>query len=527
MHLELAIGGVGLLELIGLAIQDAGKHQMAALLDMLTWILEHAGLKPGFLVGGVPLNFGVSARLGEGNTFVIEADEYDTAFFDKRSKFVHYRPRTAVLNNLEFDHDLHDARVLGLGEFFHFFQQLDLGSAVQRGDGVQPLVKRAAAGDATGRRLHAGAFAAGGNAAHRARRIQQRGFGNVVGIGKGSFLAAHGTHAHALVDAEGTGLHDAFFEAPAFAAGVLEIQVGVVRAMLPDEIVKSYTLQEGRNCPALSLYLTLDEATLEIRESVTRLELVPIVSNLRHDVLDSTFTEAFFEAAQTSPPTGMQWGVELTFLHRLAKHLKAQREIVRGKPENFNRPDYNFRLDNPTGGEPQGNETVSISTRQRGAPLDLIVAEAMILANSTWGQWLAEHSVPGIYRSQASLAPGVKVRMVVVFWIAWVAGDAVATVLFALIAFFALREFITLSPTRRGDHRSLVLAFFVVLPVQFWLAATRHFDLFTVFIPVYVFLAIPVASALSGDSQRFLERNAKLQWGIVVCVYGMSPSAPE
>jgi exoribonuclease-2 len=90
---------------------------------------------------------------------------------------------------------------------------------------------------------------------------------------------------------------------------------------------------------------------------------------------------------------------------------QGQREIARGKPENFNRPDYNFKLDNPTGGEPQGNEVVSISTRQRGAPLDLIVAEAMILANSTWGQWLAEHGVPGIYRSQASLAPGVKVRM--------------------------------------------------------------------------------------------------------------------
>jgi phosphatidate cytidylyltransferase len=112
--------------------------------------------------------------------------------------------------------------------------------------------------------------------------------------------------------------------------------------------------------------------------------------------------------------------------------------------------------------------------------------------------------------------------MVVVFWMAWAAGDTVATVLFAVIAFFALREFITLSPTRRGDHRGLVLAFFVVLPIQFWLAATEHFDLFTVFIPVYVFLAIPVVSALTGDTQRFLERNAKLQWGIVVCVYGMS-----
>jgi phosphatidate cytidylyltransferase len=112
--------------------------------------------------------------------------------------------------------------------------------------------------------------------------------------------------------------------------------------------------------------------------------------------------------------------------------------------------------------------------------------------------------------------------MVAVFWIAWATGEVMATILFALIAFFALREFITLSPTRRADHRSLVLAFFVVLPVQFWLVATRHFDLFTVFIPVYVFLAIPVASAVSGDPHRFLERNAKLQWGIMVCVYGMS-----
>ncbi len=112
--------------------------------------------------------------------------------------------------------------------------------------------------------------------------------------------------------------------------------------------------------------------------------------------------------------------------------------------------------------------------------------------------------------------------MVVIFWLAWAAGEMVATVLFALISFFALREFITLSPTRRGDHNSLVLAFFVVLPVQFWLVGTRHFDLFTVFIPVYVFLAIPLASALENDTQRFLERNAKLQWGIMVCIYGMS-----
>ena len=187
---------------------------------------------------------------------------------------------------------------------------------------------------------------------------------------------------------------------------------GYKLTMLPDAIVQNYTLQEGRNCPALSLYVTLDEATLAVTATATRLEQVPIAANLRHDVLDSTFTEAFFEATQTAPPPlEIAWGSELTFLHRLARHLKAGREVVRGKPENFNRPDYNFKLSNPSGTEPVGDEQVTITTRQRGAPLDLIVAEAMILANSTWGGWLAEHGVPGIYRSQASMAPGVKVRM--------------------------------------------------------------------------------------------------------------------
>ena len=110
----------------------------------------------------------------------------------------------------------------------------------------------------------------------------------------------------------------------------------------------------------------------------------------------------------------------------------------------------------------------------------------------------------------------------VVFWLAWIAGPVGAGIAFGLVSFFALREFITLVHTRRGDHRSLILAFFVVLPLQYVIAGGRWFDLFTVFIPVYVFLAIPVASALAGDPQRFLERNAKIQWGIMVCVYGLS-----
>ncbi|PIA66512.1 UDP-N-acetylmuramate:L-alanyl-gamma-D-glutamyl-meso-diaminopimelate ligase [Pseudomonas sediminis] len=82
----------------------AGTHGKTSSSSMLAWVLEHAGMAPGFLIGGVPQNFGISARLGDTPFFVVEADEYDSAFFDKRSKFVHYRPRTAILNNLEFDH---------------------------------------------------------------------------------------------------------------------------------------------------------------------------------------------------------------------------------------------------------------------------------------------------------------------------------------------------------------------------------------------------------------------------------------
>jgi phosphatidate cytidylyltransferase len=110
----------------------------------------------------------------------------------------------------------------------------------------------------------------------------------------------------------------------------------------------------------------------------------------------------------------------------------------------------------------------------------------------------------------------------VLFWAAWVSGPVGATLLFGAVSFLALREMVTLMKTRRGDHRSLLLAFFAVLPLQYAMVATRSFDLFSVFIPVYVFLAIPVLSALAGDPTRFLERNAGIQWGVMVCVYGLS-----
>jgi exoribonuclease-2 len=183
--------------------------------------------------------------------------------------------------------------------------------------------------------------------------------------------------------------------------------------MLPDAVVQAFTLQAGQACPAVSLYVRIDEASLAVLDSHTRLERVPIADNLRHDQIDHIVTEAWLqgEANPEAPAAAQRWQAELAWLHGLAQHLKAAREVVRGKPETFNRPDHTFRLDGVGEDGPQGHETVLMGLRQRGAPLDLIVAEAMIVANSTWGQWLAQCGVPGIYRSQASLAPGIKVRM--------------------------------------------------------------------------------------------------------------------
>jgi exoribonuclease II len=178
--------------------------------------------------------------------------------------------------------------------------------------------------------------------------------------------------------------------------------------MLPDAVVEAFTLAEGRDAAVVSLYVTIDEATLAMLASETRLERVHIAANLRHDVLEGEINE---ETLADGLPPSLPFAAELTFLHGLAQHLKAGREKVRGKPENFNRPDYSFRLDRVEGRAIVGDERVEIVPRKRGSPLDLIVAEAMILANSTWGGWLAACGVPGIYRSQASLAPGVKVRM--------------------------------------------------------------------------------------------------------------------
>jgi phosphatidate cytidylyltransferase len=112
--------------------------------------------------------------------------------------------------------------------------------------------------------------------------------------------------------------------------------------------------------------------------------------------------------------------------------------------------------------------------------------------------------------------------MVAIFGLAMATGGIGSIVLFALTSFLALREFITLTPTRAGDHRTLFWIFFIILPLQYYLIAIKWYGLFSILIPVYAFLFIPIRSATAGDCKNFLERTAKIQWGLMVCVYCIS-----
>ena len=131
----------------------AGTHGKTTTSSMLAWILERAGLEPGFLIGGIPQNFGISARAGGGKYFVIEADEYDTAFFDKRSKFIHYHPRTLILNNLEFDHADIFADLDAIKQQFHFLVRTvpESGKLVINADDkdLQDVIKKGCWSDKT------------------------------------------------------------------------------------------------------------------------------------------------------------------------------------------------------------------------------------------------------------------------------------------------------------------------------------------------------------------------------------------
>jgi exoribonuclease-2 len=167
---------------------------------------------------------------------------------------------------------------------------------------------------------------------------------------------------------------------------------GLKYTMLPDGWVDAFSLNEGREVPVLSLYATVDTGSWEVLATETRVERVRIVANLRHDRLDDVITDEVIANGEFDAP----FASELSLLWRFARALLARREQVRGRPEPLGRVDYSFVLD----GEGE-HAHVAIKPRRRGAPLDLIVAELMILANSTWGRWLVERRAVGIYRSQS------------------------------------------------------------------------------------------------------------------------------
>lgn len=177
--------------------------------------------------------------------------------------------------------------------------------------------------------------------------------------------------------------------------------------MLPDALVDAFTLAEGKSCPAVSLYATVNPQDWSVESTETRAELVPIAANLRHNDLDALVTEENLAANAGD----YAYKEEIALLWQWAQVLEqarmAKRESFGLKPEQTNRVDFNFYVE---------NDVVSILRRKRGAPLDKIVAELMIFANSSWGKLMHDHGVPGIYRSQGAAGGGwanrLQVRMV-------------------------------------------------------------------------------------------------------------------
>ncbi|MBC2770773.1 ribonuclease catalytic domain-containing protein [Pusillimonas minor] len=164
-------------------------------------------------------------------------------------------------------------------------------------------------------------------------------------------------------------------------------------SMLPESLIQAFSLDAGQVKPALSLYVTANLETGEVSATETRLERISVKENLRHNWLDADVTEE----ALDNPDAPLPYGHWLRPLWQFSRHLNRERETVRGKPENNTRTEYSFYLEGP----PDDPESiVKLVPRQRNAPLDRLVAEYMILTNKLWGAFMAQHGVPGIYRSQ-------------------------------------------------------------------------------------------------------------------------------
>ncbi len=172
--------------------------------------------------------------------------------------------------------------------------------------------------------------------------------------------------------------------------------------MLPDALVEAFTLAEGKNCPALSLYATLDPVNWSVLSTETRAEAVPIAANLRHNDLDDLVTEDNLATGAGDYPHKSDIALLWQWARVLEQGRMTKRESFGLKPEQTNRVDFNFYVE---------DDVVSIVRRKRGAPLDKIVAELMIFANSSWGKLMHDHGVPGIYRSQGASGGGWAAKM--------------------------------------------------------------------------------------------------------------------
>ena len=167
---------------------------------------------------------------------------------------------------------------------------------------------------------------------------------------------------------------------------------GIKTTMLPESWIKGFSLDEGRAVPCLSLYALVDKDTLEVSATETHLERIKVASNIRYDLIEDEFTEEKLQSGSVNHP----FAEEITWLWKFAKKCLADREAVRGKPENLGRVEWSFDLE----GEGEG-AIIHLKSRRRGSPLDLAVGELMIFANTVWGGWLEEMNVAGIYRSQS------------------------------------------------------------------------------------------------------------------------------
>ena len=289
----------------------AGTHGKTTVSAMIAWILERAGLNPGFLIGGVPMDFPVSARHSESPIFVIEADEYDTAFFDKRSKFVHYRPRTAVLNNLEFDHaDIFDDLAAIERQFHHFVRIVPRGGLIVS-NGADPVLERVLAhgtwtpverfGIATG-------WWAGGPAADGTFEVAWQ--GQPIGRVRWPLLGAHNrmNALAAIAAARSVGVH------PGTAIDALSAFGGVRRRMQVRGKAQGIVVYDDFAHHPTAIRTTLEGLRQQVRSARIIAVLEPRSNTMKRGVMKDALPQSLAAADRVYVYThGLGWNANAVF----------------------------------------------------------------------------------------------------------------------------------------------------------------------------------------------------------------------